>query len=377
MKNTKLYAIIGLSLVLPACSSVRLNQAVTTSPDTATVILSPADTAATDLIFYSPFPPDSLFSDTVTIAAVGDIMMGSCYPTSLLPPENGQGLFDDCREILKKADLAFGNLEGPLCDAGKPAKSARKGRSYVFRTPASYAGNLALAGFDVMSLANNHANDFGSGGSLSTRKALALAGISCSGKDGPTAEFNIRGIKIGLIALSVGSPPRSIIYPAEALKEIALLAHKYDILIVSVHGGGEGKSALHIKDAPEKYLNEPRGHLVKFAHDAIDHGADLIIGHGPHVPRAMEVYQERLIAYSLGNFCTYGGMNLSGESGYAPLLWAELDNQGKYLSFQVHSFIQARPGGPKCDQLDRASELMRKLSKQDFPQSHPYQENDI
>ncbi len=320
---------------------------------------------------------DSSASNIITVAAVGDIMMGSCYPTPLLPPEDGRRLFDDCREILKKADLAFGNLEGPLCDAGRPAKKARPGRAYVFRTPASFAGNLAQAGFDVMSLANNHANDFGAGGNLSTREALESCGIQFSGKEGNVAEFNLKGISVGVIALSVGSPPRSIIYPAEALQEIALLAKKYDILIVSIHGGGEGKSALHIKDAPEKYLNEPRGHLVRFAHQAIDRGADLIIGHGPHVPRAMELYRERLIAYSLGNFCTYGGMNLSGESGYAPLLWAELDNRGKYLRFKVHSFIQARPGGPKLDQLDRASELMRKLSQQDFPQSHPYRSEDI
>lgn len=381
MKNRRFLLslrVIGIALffLLPSCANVRLarNDSVKIDILATDTLVAVSDTTIAD----APAVDTVIIRiDTVTIAAVGDIMMGSCYPTPLLPPEDGRRLFDDCREILKKADLAFGNLEGPLCDAGKPAKIARKGRSYVFRTPASYAGNLALAGFDVMSLANNHANDFGPGGSLSTRKALALAGISCSGKDGPTAEFNIRGIKIGLIALSVGSPPRSIIYPAEALKEIALLAKKYDILIVSVHGGKEGKSALHIKDAPEKYLNEPRGHLVKFAHQAIDRGADLIIGHGPHVPRAMEVYRDRLIAYSLGNFCTYGGMNLNGESGYAPLLWAELDNQGKYLRFKVHSFIQTKPGGPKFDQLDRASELMRKLSKQDFPQSHPYQEDDI
>jgi hypothetical protein len=377
MKKTKILAVIGLSLLLPACGTVRRDQAVTTGPDTVAVISNPADTAAAEMITDSPAPPDSSPAGTVTVAAVGDIMMGSCYPAPLLPPEGGKYLFDECREILEKADLAFGNLEGPLCDSGKTAKVAKKGRAYVFRTPTSFADNLARAGFDVMSLANNHANDFGPGGSLSTRKSLEASGIQYTGKEGGVAEFDIKGITFGVIALAVGSPPRSIIYPAQALEEIARLAEKYDILIVSIHGGGEGKAALHIKDAPERYLNEPRGRLIKFSHDAIDMGADLIIGHGPHVPRALEVYRERLIAYSLGNFCTYGGINLSGESGYAPLLWAELDPQGRYLSFTVHSFIQARPGGPKLDRLNRASELMRKLSRQDFPQSHPYPADDI
>ncbi|MDQ7797882.1 MAG: CapA family protein [Candidatus Edwardsbacteria bacterium] len=377
MKKTRFYAIIGLSLVLPACGTVRLDRAVNTAPDTVAVVLQPADTAATELVVDDPALPDSAPKGNLTVAAVGDIMMGSCYPAPLLPPEDGRRLFDDCREILEKADLAFGNLEGPLCDSGQPAKVAKNGRAYVFRTPTSFADNLARAGFDVMSLANNHANDFGSNGSRSTRQALENSGIQYTGKEGAVAEFNLKGVSVGVIALAAGAPPRSIVHPEEALSEIDSLARIYDILIVSIHGGGEGKAALHIKDAPERYLNEPRGRLIKFSHDAIDRGADLIIGHGPHVPRALEVYRDRLIAYSLGNFCTYGGMNLSGESGYAPLLWAELDSRGRYLSLRVHSFIQARPGGPKIDRMNRASELMRKLSLQDFPQSHPYQAEDL
>lgn len=311
-------------------------------------------------------------ADTITVAAVGDIMMGSCYPSPFLPPDNGRHLFDDCREILIKADLAFGNLEGPLCDSGKPAKVAKKGKAYVFRTPTSFAGVLSSAGFDVVSVANNHANDFGSAGNLSTRQALESAGIKYTGKEGNVAVMKVRGISVAVIALAIGGPPRSIIHPDLALKEITDLAARYDILIVSIHGGMEGKGALHIKNAPEKYLNEPRGHLIKFAHDAVDKGADLIIGHGPHVPRGLETYNGRLIAYSLGNFCTYGGINLDRESGYAPLLWAEMDRQGKFLGFSIRSYIQHRPGGPKSDESDLASQLMEKLSREDFPNSHPY-----
>ncbi len=373
MKKIKSYAVIALFLLLPACSSIRIDRADMTSPDTIAVVLPQADTTVTDAIIDSLALPDSLFNDTITIAAVGDIMMGSCYPTPLLPPDNGENLFDDCREILTTADLAFGNLEGPLCDQGTPAKVFRQGKSYVFRTPVSFADNLYQAGFDAMSLANNHANDFGANGNLSTRKTLDSLNIQYSGKEETVAVFTVREISVAIIALAGGGPPRSIVYPQEALQEIDSLAKIYDIVIVSIHGGMEGRAALHIKDAPEKYLNEPRGHLIKFAHDAIDRGADLIIGHGPHVPRALEIYKERLIAYSLGNFCTYGGINLNLESGYAPLLWAELDSRGKYLDFKIHSFIQTRPGGPKLDSLSRAAELIRQLSITDFPKSHPYQ----
>lgn len=314
----------------------------------------------------------SLSQDKViTVAAVGDIMMGTTYPYTNLPPEDGKYLFSEARDILRKADIAFGNLEGPLCDKGYPVKRIKKGRSYVFRTPTRFVYNLVDAGFDVLSLANNHARDFGYYGMNSTKNTLKKAKIKYSSKDGEIAEFEIKGIKIGIIALSTGAPPRSVVYPNKALKEIDSLAQHYDILIVSVHGGKEGTSALHIKNEFEYFLGEPRGNLVKFAHDAIEKGADLILMHGPHVPRAVEIYKERLIAYSLGNFCTYGGMNLSKETGIAPLLWIELNRKGKFLKGRIYSFIQFPPGGPKRDEEEKAFNLIKKLSQEDFPNTSP------
>ncbi len=316
---------------------------------------------------------ESTFLDTtvLTISAVGDIMMGTDFPYPKLPPEDGKYLFSDAVEILKKADIAFGNLEGPLCNNGVPAKKIKKGKAYVFRTPTRLVKNLVNAGFDVLSLANNHARDFGYYGLLSTKRTLDSVGIKYSSKDGEIAEFHVRGVKIGLIALSYGVPPRSIIYPEDVLCEIDSLSKKYDILIISVHGGKEGRSALHIKNEFEYFLGEPRGNLVKFAHDAVDRGADLILMHGPHVPRAIEVYKKRLIAYSLGNFCTYGGMNLAGEAGIAPLLWIELDKRGRFLKGRIYSFVQLPPGGPKKDDKNRAFYLIEKLSKEDFPLTSP------
>jgi poly-gamma-glutamate capsule biosynthesis protein CapA/YwtB (metallophosphatase superfamily) len=359
------------AILLPACATVRtpppLDTATEPVPDAVSAAIKMTEDTSDASMATAPRRPER-----ISIAAVGDIMMGSCYPEPNLPPDDGRRLFDDCREILSSADLAFGNLEGPLCDQGSPAKISRSGRAYVFRTPSCYAALLAEAGFDVMSLANNHANDFGPPGAASTRAALDQQGIRYSGKDGSLAVFDLGGTSAALVALAAGGPPRSVVHPAGALKEIDSLAGAYDLLIVSVHGGAEGKTALHIRPGPESYLNEPRGDLISFARQAIDRGADLVIGHGPHVPRALEVYRDRLIAYSLGNFCTYGGMNLSGESGLAPLLWAELAPDGRLLDFRIHSFIQHRPGGPAADPLDRAARLMEQLSREDFPHSHPY-----
>jgi poly-gamma-glutamate capsule biosynthesis protein CapA/YwtB (metallophosphatase superfamily) len=308
----------------------------------------------------------------ISVAAVGDIMMGTTYPFPNLPEEEGRLLLEDSKEILKTADIAFGNLEGPLCDGGSPRKNIIQKGLYIFRTPTRFVKNLSDSGFNVMSLANNHMEDFGSEGVSSTKKALDREGIKYSSKAGEIAEFDIKGVKVGLMAVSSGPPPRSIVSPNEILLEIEMLSKKYDLLIVSVHGGKEGTIALHIKNEEEYYLGEPRGNLVEFAHRAIENGADLILGHGPHVPRALEIYQKRLIAYSLGNFCTYGRMSLEKENGFAPMLWVEISGRGDFLKGKLYSFIQVPPGGPKKDENERAWTLIKMLSQQDFPETSPF-----
>ncbi len=305
----------------------------------------------------------------ITIAAVGDIMMGTDYPLPELPKKDGSDLFIEATGILKRADVIFGNLEGVLYDEGSPAKT--KEGSYAFRTPTKFVKNLVNSGFNVLSLANNHAWDFGYEGMSSTKRTLKRAGIKYSSKAGEIAEFEINGLKIGLVAFSFGSPPRSVVHPDSALGEIGSLSVNYDIFIVSVHGGSEGAHALHVKNESEFFVNEPRGNLVEFAHAAVERGADLILAHGPHVPRAMEVYKKKLIAYSLGNFCTYGGMSLSREMGYAPILWVELNKNGDFIRGRIYSFVQARRGGPRRDEEERAWNLIRKLSQEDFPETSP------
>jgi poly-gamma-glutamate capsule biosynthesis protein CapA/YwtB (metallophosphatase superfamily) len=308
----------------------------------------------------------------ITVAAVGDVMMGTDYPSSLLPEKEGSLLFNESKIILRKADIVFCNLEGPLYDGGFSTNKVEKENVYFFRTPTRFAKNLIDAGFNAISLSNNHAEDFGREGLASTKRVLKNIKIKYSSKGGEVAKFKIKGGKIGLVAFSFGLPPRSILYPEKVLKEVKDLSKKYDILIISVHGGTEGKSALKTKNEFEYFLGGPRGNLVEFAHQAIERGADLILGHGPHVPRAMEVYQDRLIAYSLGNFCTYERMSLDEEKGYAPLLWVELDRTGKFIKGKIYSFIQIPPGGPKKDEEQRAWTLMKKLSQEDFPETSPY-----
>jgi hypothetical protein len=305
----------------------------------------------------------------ITVAAVGDVMMGSDYPSPRLPKNGGRDLLAEAAPFFKTADIALANLEGPLLEGGEPAKIAVEGRSYLFRTPPSYAENLKQAGISMVSLANNHALDFGRPGLASTKRALDKAGVSYSSKGGEIAEFLVRGVRVGVLSLSFGAPPRSIVHPAQALGEIAQAARRYDILILSIHAGAEGRGALHVVPGMERYLNEQRGDLIRFAHDAIDRGAALVIGHGPHVPRALELYRGRLIAYSLGNFATFCGVSVAGESGYAPILTAELAPDGSFLKGELHSFQQKPRSAPRPDRRLRAGRLMQRLSAEDFPDS--------
>ena len=315
-------------------------------------------------------PPLCLAAPTapvgVTIAAVGDIMMGSDYPSPRLPAKHGRALLSQAAPLFRSADIVMGNLEGTLLEGGEPAKTPVEGRSYLFRTPPSYAANLKAAGISMVSLANNHSLDFGRAGLASTKRALEEAGVAFSSKGGEIAQFQVRGLRVGILSLSFGAPPRSIVYPAEALKEIAQAARRYDILILSIHAGAEGRGALHVAPGMERYLNEPRGDLVRFAHDAIDRGAALVVAHGPHVPRALELYRGRLVAYSLGNFATFGGVSVVGESGYAPLLTARLAPDGSFVSGAIHSFLQRPGSAPSRDSRQRALHLMQRLSSEDF-----------
>ena len=322
------------------------------------------------LLASSPlFPSSAGAADPVSVAAVGDIMMGSDFPFPRLPRLGGRELLSAAAPYFKRADIAMANLEGPLLSGGKPAKEPIPGRRYLFRTPPDYAWNLRDAGISMVSLANNHALDFGRSGLASTKRALTEAGVSLAGKRGGIAEFLVRGVRVGILSLSCGPAPRSIVFPAQPLQEIARISGDYDILILSIHAGAEGRDALHVNPGMERYLEEPRGDLFRFAHDAIELGADLVVAHGPHVPRALELYRGRLIAYSLGNFATFGGVSVARESGLAPLLTVQLERDGSFVGGSVESFRQLPFTPVARDGKRRALRLMQRLSAEDFPGS--------
>jgi hypothetical protein len=303
----------------------------------------------------------------ITVAAAGDIMLGTDYPEDHLPDDDAISFLSDVAPVFQSADIAFGNLEGVLMDGGEPEKECKNlDACYLFRSPTRYADRLADAGFTVMSLANNHARDFGEDGRTSSMNALDAAGIKHSGLEGDIATWPNGEVKTALIAFAPFRNVHSMLDIDPAKELVRSLSTSFDIVIVSFHGGAEGMNADRIPFSMERYYGEDRGDVVEFARGMIDAGADLAIGHGPHVPRAMEVYQGRLIAYSLGNFATYYGISVAGTKGYTPILVATIDGNGQFVSGEIVSAIQIRPAGPTLDDQHRAYEKMWELTEKDF-----------
>lgn len=319
----------------------------------------------------APQPP--ALPDSICIAAVGDMMLGTSYPDSTtLPPDSAVNSFKPALDDLKSADITFGNLEGTLLNNGKPAdfKLHLKSKAYLFRMPESYGGILKNAGFDVLSVANNHIGDFGLKGRESTTRVLDSMQIAYAGlQTTPSAIFKVKGVKYGFCAFAPNANTVSIRDLNGAAKIIWALKQECDVVIVSFHGGAEGSAVEHIPFKEESHFSERRGDVYAFAHNAIDAGADLVFGHGPHVARAMELYKGRLVAYSLGNFLTYRSVNVEGVCGLAPLLKVNVNRKGEFLNARIHSYRQSRPAGLRLDTLHRAARRIKWLTETDLPKS--------
>lgn len=308
----------------------------------------------------------------IRVNAVGDIMMGTLFPERVLPPNNGKSLFTSTEEYLHygSPDFIFGNLEGAVTNYNHTTKDISTGRAYAFEMPPSYVEYLKEAGFNIVSTANNHARDFGERGYEDTRKFLSEAGIAAIGSRDEIKYFNIRGTKVAWIGFSWFSYSNNILDSLHSVKIIREAASKSDVVIVSVHAGAEGEKALHIRDANEYFYGENRGNIMKFAHLAIASGADLVLGHSPHVPRAMELYRDRLIIYSLGNFTTYGVFSTTGDKKLVPILHVEMDDSGRFIRGRIIPFIQREygvyKGIPYYDSTGRVIKLIKKLTSEDI-----------
>jgi hypothetical protein len=302
----------------------------------------------------------------VSFAAVGDTAMGM---TPELPP-SPETYFEPIEDELS-GDVVFGNLEGTLTDVSEDVKcgGAKPGTCYAFRAPPEYATYLREAGCNVMSLANNHSYDFGEAGQGETVSALHRAGIEPVGIPGRTIFMRVDGTKIAFLGFASYDYTNSLT-DLEGARELIRKARKRaDIVVVANHAGAEGADAHHVTGETEIYLGEDRGNPEEFAHMAIEAGADLVLGSGPHVLRGMEIYRGRLVAYSLGNFSGFHNFGLEGVLSETVVLHATLGPDGAFRSGRLASVRMIEAGQPVPDPEGAGAALVEELSQDDFAPS--------
>jgi poly-gamma-glutamate capsule biosynthesis protein CapA/YwtB (metallophosphatase superfamily) len=306
----------------------------------------------------SPAPP----ATTVTIAAAGDIVMGS---TPNLPP-NGPSTFFSAVAPELDAEVVIGNLEGTLTNSGASKCGAGSSNCFAFRTPPTYAPWLRRAGFTVMNLANNHAYDYGPRGQRDTVLALDRAGLLTTGRPTEVAVQQTSATSVAILGFASYDWAQSLTDLRAAKRLVRRATQQADIVAVMFHGGAEGADRQHVPRGTETFLGENRGNLRAFAHAVVDAGADLVVGSGPHVLRGMEWYKGRLVAYSLGNFAGYKVFSLGGPLGISGVLHVTLRNDGSYVRGRLAATELTAEGYPTLDDTERAHGPVRSLSREDF-----------
>ena len=274
----------------------------------------------------------------VTIAAVGDLMMSSWIIDYV--NENGVHYpFDSTRAELTSADIAIANLEAPLTDSGERFED----KKFTFKVPPHFVEGIAGAGIDVVTMANNHIVDFGCQGLMNTLDILSDAGIKACGAGAnrhqacaPTF-MDVNNVRVAFVGFSMTYPDDfwattdncGTCYPTEELlfEVISECERQADFTVASFHWGSE-KSI------------RPKQYQVEFGRKAIDFGADLVLGHHPHVLQGLEIYKGKLIAYSLGNYVFASYSNVARTS---IILRTKIDAGGLVLAklspINVHNAV--------------------------------------
>lgn len=338
------------------------------------------------LIFCCLIPSVGLATESenvIKIQAVGDLVLGTNFPyNKLLPTGEEKQLFAGVQSALGQGDIVFGNFESTLTTQENSPKFPKmtegennkkgSGLVFAFRTPPSYISLLKEVGFNTLNIANNHSRDFGIAGFKDTIQVIKNAGITAFGEKDEIVYKKVKNIPLAFIGFSylkhhntVQDIPRAIQLVREAKKNAKLV-------IVSMHVGAEGAQAQHTPNQDEIFHQENRGNSIKFAHAVVDAGADLVLGHGPHVLRAMELYKDRLIAYSLGNFVGYRTLSTAGDRAYSAILEVSLSPQGQLLDKRIVGVKLSGTGIPQLDSQNYAKELVKKLSDEDFPETKAF-----
>jgi hypothetical protein len=318
-------------------------------------------------------PPDSLVSPLVPFFSGADIVLF-----------NAEGAFGDDSVSDDKCTVRA-RLRRYAHGATRPGRTRSRSKTdaqaaqppsagahcFVLRQPASAAAALRKLGDSatvvVANVANNHAHDAGDDGFVHSVHLLREAGLLVTGADTiPSLAITKRGDTIAVLGFSAWSSPG--VGDLGAVSRLVAAAHaRYGRVIVTAHMGAEGASAQRTGDSTEHYVGEDRGNPVAFAHAAIDAGAWLVIGHGPHVLRAAEWRDSALAFYSLGNLLNYGPFNLAEPRNSGVVMCATLDSLGAPVHVMLESTMQVSEGIVRADSSGRARVLLDSLSSLDFP----------
>jgi hypothetical protein len=300
---------------------------------------------------------------TVTIGWVGDITPGSGYG---LPAHGGRALFAAVRRTLREPDLMAGNLEGTLSVGGASKCGAAPAPGcFAFQAPPANAAALRDAGLDLVNLANNHSFDFGADGRMQTLRALTGAGVAFTGLPGDVRVLERRGVRVAFAGFSTYRWTPSMDDPGTVRAIVSQAAAIADVVVVLFHAGAEGADRTSVPVGREWAYGEDRGDSRAFAHAAIDAGADLVLGSGPHVIRGLETYHGRLIAYSLGNFAGVHNFASGGTLSTSGVLTVRVDRRGRLRNGWWHGIALDASGTPHPDRgASRA--LVAGLSARDF-----------
>ena len=308
----------------------------------------------------------------LSVSWVGDMAFSS---DKGLPPGGPGAAFAPLRRYLR-ADLVTGNLEGTLATSGSskcPGNGSHPpGDCFAFRAPPSYAYGFAHAGFDLLNVANNHANDYGDIGQAQTAAALRSAGIAYAGRPGQITVLRVNGIRVAAVGFAPYPWAAPLLDVPAAAALVRAARRRAPIVLAFIHQGAEGADRDHVPYGPETAFGENRGDARVFAHAMVDAGATLVLGSGPHVIRGIERYHRRLIAYSLGNFAGPHTLGLGGASSLSAILRVDLTPDGHVLAGRWISLAMVSPGLPRYDRSHASAALVRRLSAQDFPASRRF-----
>jgi poly-gamma-glutamate capsule biosynthesis protein CapA/YwtB (metallophosphatase superfamily) len=334
-------AVAGAVLALPACSAADGGSTSASAPTLGVARTGGATTGAPE---PSTSPRAATKAASLTIAAVGDTMLGN---TPDLPPDPAS-YFNAVQSTLDRgAQIVFGNLEGTLTTStASKCGSANGSDCFAFRDPPGYVRYFKRAGFTILNDANNHSFDFGAAGQAQTVRTIHSAGLAQTGLPGEITLVRARGIKVAFLAFAPYAYDAELLDLPAARSLIERARREAAVVVVYMHAGAEGPGADHVTGREEYYLGEDRGNPEAFAHMAIDAGASLVIASGPHVLRGMQFYRGHLIAYSLGNFAGYDDFATNGDLDTSVILHVTLSATGRFESARIYPIQFTGTGRP-------------------------------